>query len=311
MSKIVNQNGGDGTKGSPILIDNAAELAYFAQQVNDGGINLSYGESNEIDESGESDYKGGFSGYYFALSADIDLAGKDWTPIGTNDHPFRGHFDGKGHVVKGLKVDMSNGSGIKHAGLFGYVVDGTLQNLGVELSDEGITATLSGGYVYAGGIVGEISGTDAAATIRNCYVTGNGGVTITRKGSGNAAYVGRIVGKASGSVDDTGNGSVILTHCYATVDVVGENYVGGIVGWFSVGTLSYTYATGMVTGEKSNSGGICGYSFKGSLTNNLALNKKVSGSDYSGRVLGSSSWGAGPGGGGGEGGGGGGGGRAG
>lgn len=289
-STIENKDGGNGlTIGSPILIATAKELAYFAQQVNDEGKKLSYGTDGAIDKSGDNSYKGGFSGYYFALSADIDLAGIEWTPIGTYDYPFCGHFDGQGHVVKGLKVDMSNGSGHIYAGLFGCVYDGTIQNLGVELSDEGIKAGSTGGSVYAGGIVGKITGSDGAATIRNCYVTGSGGVTITEYGWGGSAYAGGIAGyvNKAGSV---GTQSVTLTHCYATVDVTGLIYTGGIVGELEDGTLSFTYATGKVTGSPGCTGGICGYSFGGSLTNNLALNKEISGSDsYSGRVLGQNS----------------------
>ncbi|RDU47417.1 hypothetical protein DWU89_19745 [Parabacteroides acidifaciens] len=288
-STIENEDGGDGTKGNPILIATAKELAYFAQQVNDGGKKLSYGTDGEIDESREQNYKGGFSGYYFALSRNIDLAGIEWTPIGTYMHDFRGHFDGQGHVVKGLKVDMSNGSGHIYAGLFGCIYDGTIQNLGVELSDDGIKAGSTGGVVYAGGIVGKITGSGGAATIRNCYVTGSGGVTITEYSRGGSACAGGIAGyvNKAGSV---GTQSVTLTHCYATVDVTGLIYTGGIVGELEDGTLSFTYATGKVTGSPGCTGGICGYSFGGSLTNNLALNKEISGSDsYSGRVLGQNS----------------------
>ncbi|MCD7849716.1 MAG: hypothetical protein LUH63_08245, partial [Parabacteroides sp.] len=251
-------------------------------------------------------YGNGFSGNYFELSADIDLAGRDWTPIGTgSSKPFRGHFDGKGHVVKGLKVDI-NESGTIYAGLFGYVSDGTIQNLGVELSDEGIKAGSSNSTVYAGGIVGQITGSGGAATIRNCYVTGGGTVTITEYDrNAGEAYAGGIAGyvnKADGgdtqsvtlthcyaTVDTQ---SVTLTHCYATVDVEGDiTYTGGIVGQLYGGTLSFTYATGTVTGgSDKNAAGICGYSYQGSLTNNLALNKKVSGgSSISGRVLGQNS----------------------
>ena len=288
VSKIENKDGGDGlTIGSPILIANAAELAYFVQQVNDGGKKLSYGTDGEIDKSGDNGYKGGFSGYYFALSADIDLVGINWTPIGTDSKPFRGYFDGQGHVVKGLKVDMSNGSGDIYAGLFGYVVDGTIQNLGVELSEDGIKAGSTYRAVYAGGIVGKITGY-GAATIRNCYVTGSGTVKITEKSTQGILYAGGIAGYVN-KVSGAGTRSVTLTHCYATVDVTGlVYYTGGIVGQLSGGTLSFTYATGTVTGgSKGSAGGICGYSFGGSLTNNLALNKKVSGySSDSGRVLG-------------------------
>ena len=276
-----------GGKGNPIKISTPEELAYFVQQVNAGASLFSedgFGQRTELL------YGNGFSGNYFELSADIDLAGKDWTPIGTgSSKPFRGHFDGKGHVVKGLKVDI-NESGTIYAGLFGYVSDGTIQNLGVELSDDGIKAGSSNSTVYAGGIVGQITGSGGAATIRNCYVTGGGTVTITEYDRNEGeAYAGGIAGYVN-KVDGGDTQSVTLTHCYATVDVEGDiTYIGGIVGQLYGGTLSFTYATGTMTGgSDKNAAGICGYSYQGSLTNNLALNKKVSGG-ISGRVLGQNS----------------------
>ena len=262
---------GSGTKADPYLIASGAELAYLAQRVNDGA---------DIKDK------------YFVLSDNIDLAGENWTPIGTDSKPFRGHFDGQGHVVKGLKVDMSNGSGEIYAGLFGCVYDGTIQNLGVGLSEDGIKAGSTDRAVFAGGIVGKITGSSGAATIRNCYVTGSGGVTITDYGSGGSAYAGGIAGWANISIGGTNNQSVTLTHCYATVDVEGNiTYIGGIVGQLDRGTLSFTYSTGTVTGgSDTNAAGICGNSYEGSLTNNLALNKEISGGrTNSGRVLGKNS----------------------
>ena len=272
----------DGVKGNPIKISTPEELAYFAQQVNAGASLYGMDGSNSFVLSNDN----GFSGNYFELSADIDLAGEKWTPIGTGRKSFRGHFDGQGHVVKGLKVDI-NGSGEICGGLFGRVSDGTIQNLGVELSKDGIKAS-SYGSVFAGGIVGYITGSDAAATIRNCYVTGSGGVKVTGYNVSEYAYAGGIAGFVN-QAGGGGNQSVTLTHCYVTVDVDVDGfgtYIGGIVGKLSGGTLSFTYATGTVTGKDGSTGGICGYSSGGSLTNNLALNEKISGGS---RVLGGNS----------------------
>ena len=281
VSKIENQGGGNGTKGNPILIANAGELAYFAKQVNGKG-NLTVDHIN-----GDIIYENGFSCKYFALSSDIDLNGKDWTPIGVYRNEFRAHFDGQGHVVKGLKVDMSNGSDVIFAGLFGCIYDGTIQNLGVELSKDGIKAGSTDGSVYAGGIVGKITGSNGAATIRNCYVTGEGGVVITGYSLSGFAYAGGIAGWANQSFGGTYIQSVTLTHCYATVDVEGNaNGVGGILGKLENGTLSFTYATGKVTGKYRSAGGICGDNSGKSLTDNLALNGVISGGSTSGRVLG-------------------------
>ena len=96
---------GDGSSpNTPILIKDAAELAYLAQQVNAGGYVLEFSDGSKIDNASEIT-KRGFSGYYFSLFDDIKLEGGNWIPIG-DDNSFRGHFDGKGHTVDGLRVDV-------------------------------------------------------------------------------------------------------------------------------------------------------------------------------------------------------------
>ena len=290
-TSIANVDGGDGKKiAEPILIASAEELAYFARQVNDEGRELKLDNGESIDNSSTTGTSG-FSGYYFALSADIDLEGKNWMPIGNRSYAsFRAHFDGKGHKVKGLKVKIGGDdiSADVHAGLFGSVINGTLQNLGVELADDGIEAASMGYDVYAGGIVGRIQGSDGAATLRNCYAEGAGAIKITEAwaieitGRRNTASAGGIAGMANAVINSSR--SLTLTNCYATVDVEAtasaDCCVGGIAGWV-LGTLSYTYATGDVRaqgGTEQYAGGICGDCSGGSeLSHNLALNKNVSG----------------------------------
>ena len=145
---IVNADGHDGlTAEKAILIKDAAELAYFAQQVNAGGLKLDVAKGTSID-NGEKDK--GFAGLYFALSNDIDLEGHDWTPIGSGYNSFQGHFDGDGYTVKGLKVNIQ-ASNTVYVGLFGCVVSGTLRNLGVWLAPDGIVVSSSEDHLlYAG-----------------------------------------------------------------------------------------------------------------------------------------------------------------
>ena len=284
-TSIANAGGGDGTSfENPILIASAEELAYFARQVNNGAKELKLDKGESIDKNSTSG-KSGFFGYYFALSDDIDLKGKNWMPIGKDGATFRAHFDGKGHKVKGLKVKIkSDGTTTDvYAGLFGYVINGTLQNLGVELADDGIEAASTDDYVYAGGIAGRIKGYDGAATLRNCYVEGNGTIKITGTGNGYGASAGGIAGSADAVINSSS--SLTLTNCYATVDVEAmasdDCSVGGIAG-YAFGTFSYTYATGYVRaqgGTRQYAGGICGYcSGSSELSHNLALNKSVYGS---------------------------------
>ena len=270
---------GDGSSpNTPILIKDAAELAYLAQQVNAGGYVLEFSDGSKIDNASEIT-KRGFSGYYFSLSDDIKLEGGNWIPIG--DDSFRGHFDGKGHTVDGLRVDVVKENSSEntsdntpaYAGLFGYVEDGTLCNLGVRLHEDGIKAVSNNNDAFAGGIVGLQIGFEDNTLLRNCFVVGNGKVEATAEFSG---FAGGIAGLISFSVPN----SATLTHCYATVDVEATANItccaGGIAG-SSYGRLSYTYATGSVKTNKTNqyAGGICGDIVSGELTHSLALNSEV------------------------------------
>ena len=271
---------GDGSSpNTPILIKDAAELAYLAQQVNAGGYVLEFSDGSKIDNASEIT-KRGFSGYYFSLSNDIKLEGGNWIPIG-DDNSFRGHFDGKGHTVDGLREDVVKENSSEntsdntpaYAGLFGYVEDGTLCNLGVRLHEDGIKAVSNNNDAFAGGIVGLQIGFEDNTLLRNCFVVGNGKVEATAEFSG---FAGGIAGLISFSVPN----SATLTHCYATVDVEATANItccaGGIAG-SSYGRLSYTYATGSVKTNKTNqyAGGICGDIVSGELTHSLALNSEV------------------------------------
>lgn len=98
---------GDGSEANPFKIANGEQLARLAQDVNGG-----------------TTYKGKF----FKLTANIDLGGNEWTPIGGQSYRFKGTFDGGGHTVSNFKIDLPQS---KYIGLFGYN-EGTIMNLGVE-----------------------------------------------------------------------------------------------------------------------------------------------------------------------------------
>jgi len=293
--KIENAAGNSGdTADKPIFIKKAAELAYLAQQANEGGYILELENGNKIDNTDESS-KQGFSGYYFALSADIDLNGYEWTPIGNDTHPFKGHFNGDGHVVRGLKMNVEiETKTTTYAGLFGYIENGTLRNLGVWLAPEGIeVSSTQFGYISAGGLAGYVTETDSKtpASIQNCYVEGEGNITVRSTDNTIKINVGGMVGVTNGNL-----GTCIITHCYTTVDVEAEvdsrstSYVGSIAGRTS--DISYTYATGNVKvkerkkGKMPFVGGICGNATNGTITNCVALNKEISspGSDQCFRI---------------------------
>lgn len=279
INQIENAGGGDGTPGNPILIRIPDELAYLARQVNTGG-GLQLGQHGPIEN------QNGFRGIYFALAADIDLNGHNWTPIGTTrNNTFKGHFDGDGHVVSGLVVDAIGDTHV-YAGLFGYLMydnNATIQNLGIKLGKGGVKATNTTSHSESNGNAYEISAGGLAGhssiSIRNCYVEGEGMVEATALRLA-GALAGGLVGKKDG-------GSI--THCYTTVSAKSTTgrytFTGGITGRL-MGVLSYTYATGVMEAEDGGAGGIVGSLGAGRyMANCLALNTKIEGGQ-SARIVG-------------------------
>ena len=177
---------------------------------------------------------GGKTDINITLDTDIDLTGKNWTPIGTSfSNKYTGTFDGGGHTIKGLTVTTYD----KYAGLFGWLNSaGTVKNVVME----GVQITNNHSSGFAGGVVGNSWG-----TIENCSVSGsvNGEV-----------YVGGVVGKqTSGS----------MTGCSSSATVKGTVNVGGVAGE-SWGSMTACYATGNVTleiypGKDISGGGVVGF----------------------------------------------------
>ena len=163
------------------------------------------------------------------LTADIDLTGKDWSPIGTNFYnSYTGTFDGGGHTIMGLTVTTND----QYVGLFGRLGKaGTVKNVVMD----GIQITCNHRSGYAGGVAGYSWG-----TIENCSVSGSVSGTDC---------VGGVVGSQKA-------GSII--GCSSSATVKGKHYVGGVAGekW---GTMTACYATGNVTleiaSQKNNFGG--------------------------------------------------------
>ena len=208
------------------------------------------------------------------LTADIDLKGIDWTPIGKDDNKaYTGTFDGNGKTITGLTVTTSD----QYAGLFGYIGSGgTVKN--VVLEDVQITSDNSSGY--AGGVAG-----DSWGTIENCSVSGSVSGTTFAGGVVGSQWGGSITGCNSsatvkgvifaGGIAGETNSGASLTGCYATGDVTVENdgtnnsHAGGVVGYNGGGTLTACYATGSVTGSGSGTiyvGGVTGSNNLGTLT---------------------------------------------
>ena len=203
---------------------------------------------------------GGKSDINITLDTDIDLTGKDWTPIGTGyDNSYKGTFDGGGHTITGLTFTTND----EYAGLFGWLNRaGTVKNVVME----GVQITSH--QIYGGSIGGVVG--SGWGTIENCSVSGSVSGTVYVGGVVGVQIGGSITGCSSsatvkGMVDVGGvagqtNSSATLTACYATGNVIIEmdpkkNIAGGsLVGMNAGSSLLACYATGNVTSTGSSTG---------------------------------------------------------
>ena len=203
---------------------------------------------------------GGKSNINITLDTDIDLTGKDWTPIGTDyDNSYKGTFDGGGHTITGLTFTTND----EYAGLFGWLNRaGTVKNVVME----GVQITSN--QIYGGSIGGVVG--YSWGTIENCSVSGSVSGTVYVGGVVGVQIGGSITGCSSsatvkGTVDVGGvagqtNSSATLTACYATGNVIIEmdpkkNIAGGsLVGMNAGSSLLACYATGNVTSTGSSTG---------------------------------------------------------
>ena len=202
---------------------------------------------------------GGKTDINITLDKNIDLTGKEWTPIGTSfSNSYTGTFDGGGHTITGLTVTTND----EYAGLFGCLGEaGTVKNVVME----GVQITNNHSSSFAGGVAGFSWG-----TIENCSVSGSVSGTVYVGGVVGVQIGGSITGCSSsatvkGMVDVGGvagqtNSSATLTACYATGNVIIEmdpkkNIAGGsLVGMNAGSSLLACYATGNVTSTGSSTG---------------------------------------------------------
>mgnify|MGYP004519081195 CR=1 FL=1 len=237
---------GSGISDDPYLISTSAQLAYLARQVN-GGTS--------------------YEGKYFRQTANFDLAGKKWTPIGNSSNEFKGHFDGDNKEVYDLNVDITG----SYAGLFGNITNGSVKNVRI------CSGSVKASVYYVGGIVGDFN----YSTMENCTasvnVSGNsnvGGLAGSISGStvSNCHFLsGEIVGSGDGPWDGDAVGGIVgrvqssnvstVKDCSANASVKGRMNVGGLCGWFGNGDHEFSNCTmkGSVTVTKEWCGGLVGY----------------------------------------------------
>ena len=249
-------------------IGTADELVWFAKQVNGGSTAISG-----------------------VLTAEIDLNGFDWTPIGSSAKKFSGSFDGAGYAIKNLTINYQTAkSGERlYLGLFGYA-EGTkdnraaIKNLTVQGSVNagsefsvysgnvaGVVAC--GSYVDVSGVISRVNVTVDAKVGSACGVGGLAGVlinsTATNCGSGgNVSGVKNLGGLCYEFYAGT------MTGCYNTGAVSGSGTcVGGIMGYAKQAAIKDVYNTGAVSTTKNLVGGLVGEMEKSSLTNGYSTGK--------------------------------------
>lgn len=239
---------GRGTKEEPWLIENAEQLAYLAQQVNNG-----------------TDYER----EHFLLVSDLDLSGEEWTPIGTGGKSFWGGFDGGGHTITGMTI---TGKEASYVGLFGECHNFTADSSYIK------SVTVKGANISGKSFVGAIAG--GGANISDCYSIENticarrqvGGVCGSLIGNISGCYnsssvsgistAGGIMGTASYE-GNVGNG--VVQYCYnigAVTVSQQDSYVGGITGASANKyEISNCLNCGKITGNGKNVGGIAGSTY--------------------------------------------------
>lgn len=266
--------------GTTYTIKTARGLAWVAYVTNKGRTS---GSGDIYPESA------GFGRHIINLANDISITKPaeapdgwtTWTPIGTNEKPFLGTFDGNNHVVSDLKV-----SGFESAGLFGFVGKSTENKKG-KISNLGVDGANVTGTTYAGVIAGQLYG-----TMEKCWSSGS--VTATGSSGRTRAY--SPISNGGGLVGEAISGSEIK-YCYSTAEVSAYS-AGGIVGIVD-GTLQYCYATGKVTSTvttdngatlSGTAGGICGAVWDVANINNcIAMNADGITGNTTGRIWGEGS----------------------
>lgn len=184
---------------------------------------------------------------YFVLTADIDLNtylntnGSGWDPIGKSETPFTGNFDGKGHIIKGLWIRLSETDGV---GLFGYAKNATITNVRIKIGSNGIN-----GRNYTGGLCGQIN----KSYVTKCSVEG--------VLSGNA-YVGGLIGRIEG------NNTSSVRECFTVGSIISVDNCCGIVYCDDSYSHQITNCYSTTTLRISRSIGICyGIANASSITN--------------------------------------------
>lgn len=250
-------SGGSGTQDDPWLISTAADLKALADYINSG---------NAADCDADCNTYGNFHGYYFKQTADIDLQGAAWDPIGYDGEEnsyFAGNYDGSNYVIRNAAFDGKDNDSRNCVGIFGWVYQGSVSNLHIEN-----VAFSSSGFAsqYVGGLAGVVfdssitncsvknSTLSSARTIRNttragALIASVAGGTIKECSAENnqvisTSYAGGLIAEQD---DDNSDGPTTFTNCYvvnSTVTASAEEsddvVFGGFCGFVNGDDLNLT-----------------------------------------------------------------------
>ena len=250
---------GDGKVGNPYIITKAEELAWFRDQVNGGNKKICAKIADNVEVI---DLKN----FCHAADASKKIDEQSWVPIGNSNKPYQGTFDGNGKTITNLYINAEQ----KYMGIFGYTYEGTIKNLTFEYAN--VTNTNS----YAGVLVGNALWRSTLQNIKisnTCQIKGGnytGGIAGSLDGNAsNCVNYATVQGKEDvgglfGYYSRTGNS---MTACanYGNVTAT-SNTVGGLVGYYSSGTIQDCANYGNIEGT-NNVGGMAGYVSKGKMQN--------------------------------------------
>ena len=185
------------------------------------------------------------------LTADIDLSGETWTPIGSESTPYTGTFDGQGYTISGMTIENAE----SYSGLFGNVT-GTVKNFTVTGS---ITITGDKTVAKVGGAVGSLGTASVGGTVSG--VTSGVNITVS---AGND-HIGGVVGSMPENSSPTVESCLYMGNITVTVEA---GSVAGVVGYIRTGTIQNCANWGGIsinTGGNGSVGGILGYCNNGNI----------------------------------------------
>ncbi len=248
-------SGGDGSEASPYQIATAADLITLSRTSGDWAKHYIQTADIEFDANEalvDWDADGNPDG--------IDTSG--FTPIGNGSSNFTGSYDGDGHTISNLFIDIDGTSSSTYVGLFGYVnTSGELKS--IALINVDISSSSSSANSYAGGLAGYIRG-----NITNSYATGS----VFSSSSSYNSYAGGLAGRIHGDIINgyaTGSVSSFSSSSY-------RSYAGGLAG-YATGDITNSYATGSIfsSSYSSYAGGLAGY-IRANITNSYATGRVFS-----------------------------------